>query len=70
MVYNYHTDAAVGACPGCGQAVVLYNHVRLLPGERHDNVTVLDSIFCLDCVIEMVEPSHPSVSLDPLSSAH
>jgi hypothetical protein len=56
MKYDYHTDAAVGACPGCGKALVLYNHVQLLPGEAKHKLQVLDSIFCLECVERMDKP--------------
>lgn len=55
MKYNYATDVAAGACPGCGQPVILYHHVRLIAGEERTNLTVLDSIFCRDCIVKMVE---------------
>ena len=58
MQYNYATDVAAGACPGCGEAVILYHHVRLTAGEKRTNVVVLDSIFCVDCVAKMVEDAH------------
>jgi hypothetical protein len=55
MKYNYATDVAAGACPDCGQPVILYHHVQLTTGEERRNVTVLDSIFCRDCIAKMIE---------------
>ncbi len=55
MKYNYATDLAAGACPGCGQPVILYHHVKLTTGEEQKNVTVLDSIFCRECIAKMID---------------
>lgn len=56
MKYNYATEVAAGACPGCGQTVILYHHVRLTTGEERRDVTDLDTIFCRKCVEVMFEP--------------
>ena len=53
MIYNYATDVAAGACPGCGEPVILYHHVRLTAGEERRNVTPLETIFCRECVERM-----------------
>jgi hypothetical protein len=53
MKYNYATDVAAGACPGCGQTVILYHHVRLTTGEERRDVTTLETIFCRECVEQM-----------------
>ena len=55
MKYNYATEVAAGACPGCGQAVILYHHVRLTSGEDRRNVTTLETIFCRKCIEHMYE---------------
>jgi hypothetical protein len=54
MKYNYASEVAAGACPECGQPVILYHHVRLTTGEKRKSVTVLDSIFCRDCVVQFM----------------
>jgi hypothetical protein len=51
--YNYATDLAAGACPGCGQTVILYHHFRLTTGEERRDVTTLETIFCRECVEQM-----------------
>ena len=53
MIYNYATDVAAWACPGCGQTVILYHHVRLTTGEERRDVTELETIFCRQCVEQM-----------------
>ena len=58
MKYNYATELAAGACPGCGQTVILYHHVRLTTGEERRDVTTLETIFCRECVERMNEPSY------------
>jgi hypothetical protein len=57
MKYNYATQLAAGACPGCGQPVILYHHVRLTTGAERRDVTTLDTIFCRECVERMNEPN-------------
>jgi hypothetical protein len=57
MKYNYVTEVAAGACPGCGETVILYHHVQLTTSEERRNVTILDTIFCRECVERMNEPS-------------
>lgn len=56
MKYNYATELAAGACPGCGEPVILYHHVRLTTGEERRDVTTLETIFCRECVEQMYEP--------------
>lgn len=53
MKYNYATDVAAGACPGCGQTVILYHHVRLTTGVERRDITALETIFCRECVEQM-----------------
>jgi hypothetical protein len=54
LKYHYATETAAGACPGCGQPLILYRHVRLTSGpERHDS-TLLDTIFCRACAERML----------------
>jgi hypothetical protein len=57
MIYNYATDVAAGACPGCGEPVILYHHVRLTAGEERCNVTSLETIFCRECAERMGAPN-------------
>jgi hypothetical protein len=54
--YNYATEVAAGACPGCGRPVILYHHVQLTTGEERRDVTTLETIFCRVCVEEMYSP--------------
>jgi hypothetical protein len=65
MKYNYATDLAAGACPGCGQPVILFHHVRLTTGEERKNVTVLDSIFCRDCIVNLIEDAQDRSDENP-----
>jgi hypothetical protein len=57
MKFNYATEVAAGACPGCGKPVILYHHVRLTTGEERRHLTTLDTIFCRECVERMNAPS-------------
>jgi hypothetical protein len=59
MKYNYATEVAAGACPGCGKPVILYHHVRLTTGEERRKLTALDTIFCRECVERMNQPAQP-----------
>jgi hypothetical protein len=69
MRYNYATDVAAGACPGCGQAVILYHHVRLTSGEERREITRLDTVFCRQCVETMYE-ADPKVAVSLRETKH
>jgi hypothetical protein len=56
MQYNYATDVAAGACPECGQALILYHHVQLTAGKERRKFTSLETIFCRECVERMSAP--------------
>jgi hypothetical protein len=55
MKYNYATEVAAGACPGCGQTVILYHHVRLTTGKEQRTVTQLETIFCRECADRLMK---------------
>jgi hypothetical protein len=67
LKYHYATETAAGACPGCGQPLILYRHVHLTSGPERHNSTLLDTIFCCACAAELLEPAELP-SMEPADS--
>jgi hypothetical protein len=69
MKYNYATEVAAGACPGCGQPVILYHHVRITTGKERREVRVLDTVFCRECVEHMYD-SEANTTISHVAAKH